>query len=715
MLLTWPVVAALTLLTVLLLAAVARQLLGIRFGIVRTLLAGVLAFAASGPLFQAMAGATESEDSGLARFWFMLLAIAISLLAAMVFLVLAEALVPAGSIPPPYEWRRALRGRLRRTRRYAQIVRIALRHGLGRALRGRWWGGPGPEGRARAARSLRLALDEGGVTFVKLGQLLSTRRDLLPAEFVAELGRLQDRAVPAPWPAVEAVLAAELGRPVGEVFAAVDPEPLAAASIAQVHAARLVGGEEVVLKVQRPGIRPVVEQDLDIVHRLARTLSAGTIWGRTMGVRELAAGFAAALRDELDFRVEAATMAAAAEAAGGRDGVRIPPPHRALCSERLLVMERLDGVPLAAAGPALDERGLDRHALAATLLDALLRQMVLDGLFHADPHPGNVLLLADGGLALLDFGSVGRLDITLRAALRQLLLALDRADPVAVSDALLEVVPRPDEIDEQRLERAVGVVLARHLGPGGTGGLRLVADLVRVVAGFGLAVPPEIAAVFRALATAEGTLTQLAPGFDLVAAPATARMSSPRCRRACRTPARPRPCPSPASAWRCCWPGWRSLSARSAAGPGGKADSRPVGSGGKPPDPAGHLRRAQMPDSASSTTRLARNAVTSAESYAGATSTTSTPTSGSSSAQRRTASSSCREVSPPGSGVPVPGAMPGSTTSTSTDRKTPSQSSVAMPKASVRHSSSPRATTSVISYDRKPCSAIQASVSGPGQ
>ena len=118
---------------------------------------------------------------------------------------------------------------------------------------------------------------------------------------------------------------------------------------------------------------------------------------------------------------------------------------------------------------------------ARTLLDTLLRQVVLDGVFHADPHPGNVLLLVDGRLALLDFGSVGRLDVAVRAALQQLLLAVDRGDPVAVSDALLEVVPRPDEIDAAALERAVGVVLARHLGPGGSPGMRMFADLVRIV------------------------------------------------------------------------------------------------------------------------------------------------------------------------------------------------------------------------------------------
>ena len=231
-------------------------------------------------------------------------------------------------------------------------------------------------------------------------------------------------------------------------------------------------------------------------------------------MRELAAGFALALREELDFRVEAANMAAIGAAARA---VVIPVPHRELCTRRLLVMQRLDGVPLAAAGPEIAARGLDPYALARTLLDTLLRQVVLDGVFHADPHPGNVLLLADGRLALLDFGSVGRLDVTVRAALQQLLLAVDRGDPVAVSDALLEVVPRPDEIDAAALERAVGVVLARHLGPGGTPGLRMFADLVRIVTGFGLSVPPAVAAVFRALATGEGTLTALAPGFDVVA------------------------------------------------------------------------------------------------------------------------------------------------------------------------------------------------------
>ncbi len=178
-------------------------------------------------------------------------------------------------------------------------------------------------------------------------------------------------------------------------------------------------------------------------------------------------------------------------------------------------MERFDGRPLAAinAGMPADVRA----ELARSLLDCLLREVMLEGTFHADPHPGNVLLLADGRLGLLDFGSVGRIDQGLRSALQRLLLALDRGDPAGLADALLEVVERPEELDELRLERMLGRFLARHVAAGITPDVTMFTELFRIVSDHGLAVPPEIAAVFRALATMEGTLTQLAPGFDIVA------------------------------------------------------------------------------------------------------------------------------------------------------------------------------------------------------
>jgi ubiquinone biosynthesis protein len=507
-------------LTLLVFAFAVRRLIGVRVPVLRTLAAGIVAVLVFSPIVTAMIGGPGFPRKGsvLPALWFVILGVVIAVLAGMVFLVIAEALVPSGSVPGPVYVLRATRGQMGRAGRYGQISRILARRGLLPYARGgRRSELATPEGRTRLARSVRLAMEDGGVTFVKLGQVLSTRRDLLPEEFTGELSRLQDDAAGIPWPAVEQVLRSELGAEVSEVFASFDPTPIAAASIAQVHAATLPSGARVVVKVRRPDVTQTVDRDLDITGRLAARLERSTNWGRAVGAAGLAAGFAAALREELDLRVEARNMTsvAAASDSRGSDGIAIPVPYRPLCTARVLVMARLDGRPLA----AIDARTPAdvRAALARSLLDCLLRQVMLEGTFHADPHPGNVLLLADGRLGLLDFGSVGRIDAGLRTALQRLLLALDRGDPAGLADALLEVVERPGELDEPRLERMLGRFLARHTGPGITPDVTMFTDLFRIVSEHGLAVPPEIAAVFRALATMEGTLTQLAPGFDIVA------------------------------------------------------------------------------------------------------------------------------------------------------------------------------------------------------
>jgi ubiquinone biosynthesis protein len=506
------------------LAWASRRLLGLPVGALRALIAGLLGFAAA----EALARTLQPVQSGHVAA-FLTVVLGVPLIVAMIFIVAAEALVPSGTVPQPVDAVLGARRALARSRRYSQISRIAVRHGLGPYLRGRGRRGEDEAGgRAALARSLRQALEEGGVTFTKLGQLMSTRRDLLPEEFISELTRLQDRAEPAPWEQVEEVITQSLGAPAEQVFTELQPEPAAAASIAQVHKARLRCADgsdaEVAVKVQRPGIRSTVEQDLDILLRLADTLEDRARWARAVGTAGVARGFAAAMREELDFRVEARNMAAVAatwqdqqRAVSGSISVVLPAVHEQLCTEHVLVIEWLDGVSLREAGPLIDGRGLDRAELTRALLRSMVYQITEGGVFHADPHPGNVLLLTDGRLALLDFGSVGRLDAQQRSALLNLLLAVGRGDPAALRDALLELVTRTDEIDEWQLERALGRFVARHLVGTSQPTAEMFTDLFRLAAQFELAIPPEIATVLRALATLEGTLSLLTPGIDIAA------------------------------------------------------------------------------------------------------------------------------------------------------------------------------------------------------
>lgn len=342
--------------------------------------------------------------------------------------------------------------------------------------------------------------------------MLATRADLLPPAFVRELGRLHSEVEAEPWAAVRPVIVDELARPLDEVFSQLDEAPLAAASVAQIHAARLADGTDVVVKVQRPKARQQVTADLDILDRLARRLEQTTEWGRQIGAVRLAEGFAASLHEELDYRVEVANMRGVA-AAGD---LKVPRAYDEHSGERVIVMERIAGSPLSSAD--LSTLSAERRSeLAEELLRGVLRQVFVTGTFHADLHPGNVILTDEGALALLDFGSVGRLDRPTRTALVLLLHAVEREDSIAATDALLDLMDRPANLDDRELEREVGGLVVRYgqgSAPGGSAAM--FGALLDLVVRHGFRVPPMLAAVFRTLGTLDGTLRLLDPDLDLM-------------------------------------------------------------------------------------------------------------------------------------------------------------------------------------------------------
>ena len=489
---------------VLLFAAAVSRLLGVRLRLTRALLAGLLGVAA-GILFAYL---IYRRHPGQVTPLVVGAGMVAAVVATMLGVVLAELLVRPGRQDTvsglPHPWR-ALRQMARTARRYAQLARIATRYRLvssGRA-------DPGQLG-----RRLRLALEEAGPIFVKLGQVLSTRTDLLPAAMTTELAGLQDRVPPAPWPRIQALLEEELGGDLSQVFSRVDPHPVASASLAQAHAAWRTDGAPVILKVQRPGIDELVSRDLDMIRRTTRRLESQAEWARAYHVADLGSGFADALAEELDFRVEARNIAEVAAETPAGATVLIPAVHTGISTRRLLVENRFDGVSIRDAGPLMDKLGADREALARELLRTLLDQILIHGTFHADPHPGNVMFLSSGQLALIDFGSVGRLDIRQQAGLQRLLAAVGRRDPAELYEAVADLaISRP--ADEEALEQTLAAFMTAHLGAGMTPDAAFMRDLMNVVGRAGMAFPTAIGGVFRALITLDGTLRTLAPGFDI--------------------------------------------------------------------------------------------------------------------------------------------------------------------------------------------------------
>lgn len=398
-------------------------------------------------------------------------------------------------------------------RRAMEISRIAARHGLSPLIGLRRGSGTAhaPEELARRAR---LALEEAGGIFIKLGQLLATRPDLVPPAVQEELARLHSSAAPLEREEVEATIAAELGRPLSEVFSEFDWDPLGSASIAQAHAARRRDGRPVVVKVRRPGLMEVVERDLAITRWLARMVTRRTEWGRTFDAEALAQEFSDTLMGELDFRTEARNLTEVAEASASHSLVHVPRVHDDLTTDGLLVMERLDGIPLSQL-PA--DAPIDPRSLADALCRSQVEAMIHGERFHGDPHPGNVLVLDDGRLGLIDLGISGRLDSFERAAVFQMLVALHLEQPTLLYESMVSIgAVDPAMHDPDRIERAFAQFMAANLSGSGLPSAEALVDLVRLTAELGLRLPRSTVTMFRALATLTGTLEHLVPNYPVV-------------------------------------------------------------------------------------------------------------------------------------------------------------------------------------------------------
>ena len=417
----------------------------------------------------------------------------------------------------------------RHFKRYREIVGVLVKYGFGdvvralgvdrvleagvRALTPAW-----SEDLAKTKpERVRLTLEELGPTFIKAGQFLSTRADLLPPEYLAELSKLQDRVPPFPYEDARAIVEKELGRPLEAVFLSFERAPLAAASIAQIHRARLVTGESVVVKIQRPGITERMSVDLEILLHLAGLMEKHLedfSWRRpTLVVKELRS----TLDRELDFTIEASHRDRFAREFAADPTVYVPKIRREASSSRVLTMEYIEGVKAddLEAFPAAGLRGRD---VARRLTANYLKQIFLHGFFHADPHPGNVFLLPGSVLCYLDYGMMGRLDRRTRETLADFFAGVAERDEPAVARDLMRLAITEGTNDRKEFERSVGELLDQYAyrPVKELEFARLVQQLFEATTRHRLRLPPDLFLLVKALGELESLDRTLDPEFDVV-------------------------------------------------------------------------------------------------------------------------------------------------------------------------------------------------------
>jgi len=411
--------------------------------------------------------------------------------------------------------------RYRELRRLRRITAILARYGLEEIVllvRGRRF----PfrkvqvDAATRGAR-LRSALEELGPTFVKLGQVLSLRPDLIPPDIALELSKLQDAAPPIPFPEIREILESELDRPIGAVFAEFSPGPIAAASLAQVHRARTRTDEIVAVKVQRPGIARVIESDLDILFHLAQLMERHLPDGELYAPLDAVTEFARSIRKELDFVHEARNTEIFTRNFAGDETIHVPRIFWDYTTSKVLTMEYVDGFKFSDPS-RLDEAGLDRRILARNGARAVLKQVFDHGFFHADPHPGNLLALPGNVIAPLDFGMMGRLDGKLRDQVGDLLFGVVERDVNAVIRALTDMGCVEEGSDSTGLREETLDLIDEYYGAPlqRIDFRRLFEEGIGLLHRHRLKVPAGLVLMGKALVIEEGVGRMLDPDFDML-------------------------------------------------------------------------------------------------------------------------------------------------------------------------------------------------------
>ncbi|WP_396611742.1 ABC1 kinase family protein [Haloferax sp. S1W] len=372
------------------------------------------------------------------------------------------------------------------------------------------------ETRRKRADILLESLLTLGPTFIKLGQLLSTRPDILPPEYIDVLGRLQDDVPPAPWPESKEVLEAELG-PVDEAFDSFDTDPISGASLGQVYVAEYEG-EKVAVKIRRPGIEALVEADLRAIRWLLPLLMRFIGQSRAFSLENLADEFAKTIREEMDYDEEARTLREIQENFEGNDTIVIPEPIDERSDDRVLTMEYLPGTKINDVA-ALDELGIDRTELATNLQRTYLQMIVQDGVFHADPHPGNLSVMDDGRIIFYDFGMHGKVDPFIQEKIVEFYIAVANQDVDAILDTLIEMGTLSPTVDRQVMGDVMELAIADARGDDIEQYRvnQILEQVESTIYEFPLRLPRNLALVLRVAGVVEGVCVTLDPNFDFIA------------------------------------------------------------------------------------------------------------------------------------------------------------------------------------------------------